>query len=163
MKLFIHAHACMLSDKFYLGSRTILHFKVPEGSCAVNDSTQIDLDPDNYIYEVKQTSPTTKPNDYSVEFYDHLTTPFGLSTFGAFYLNQEENWVNFHSPDFLEESKDKKYLLSQMLEYYKENGFKEFYLNMCRTICTPLGGKKIKSSKKRRNKKINKRTTKHKL
>lgn len=166
MSIFIAAHACKLSSKFNLGMKNTLYFKAIEGNCAVNDVTQLDLNIDNYSNIVKQTSPSTKPFDYSLDFYDPMLE-YGLASMGIFYYDQNNHLVNYFSPEQINLFHDngQTFLLSDIINTFSnEHGFRHFYLNICRTSCDMSGGKRKKSktkSKRKRQSKKRKDDKKH--
>ena len=153
MSVFIHAHACMLPEKFILDRNDTLYFKSNSEEICTFDSTGIDVIPANYPFRVAQAGPTIRngPNDYSINFYDEAVIAYGLNTFGAFYQNENGIWINLIPSDMLKES-GHQILLSVLINELKTRfgPITNFYLNICRAPCHAIAGGKRRTSRKGR-------------
>jgi hypothetical protein len=160
VNFFIIAHACKLRETFVLGNNKLI-FKGPDNEWYTGDTTQLDLDKDNYHYEVTQRSPLKPPNDY-ILIFDDLIQEFDMNTFGVF---REDNNRVFR---VIDPNRQGQVKLSQIIEdinsiFGRPNNF---YLQICRKECQyDVGGKSTKkyqnkkrTNKKRTNKKRIKRT-----
>lgn len=150
-KVFIHAHACRLDEKFKISDKTTkgnmrkirLYFKTDIDTCLEADSTQIDLDPENYKLKESQKAPTHTVYDYSLEFKDPVQD-FGLNTFGIFTEDATRLFPQI-------EINNLSHIIEKCNKEYKTT---QFYLHICRTPCktTPkkTRSKKSKGGKKKR-------------
>ena len=158
-KVFIHAHACRLDEKFKLLDKMTkgnlgkirLYFKTEIDSCLEADSTQIDLNSENYKIKESQKAPNHTVYDYSLEFKDPVQD-FGLNTFGIFTEDAKRLFPE------IEINK-----LSVIIEKCnKDHKTTKFYLHICRKLCDSTPKKKTRSKKSKggKKKRISKNKTK---
>jgi hypothetical protein len=157
--VFIHAHACRLDEKFKLSDKMTkgnlgkirLYFKTDIDTCLEADSTQIDLNSENYKIKESQKAPNHIVYDYSLEFKDPVQD-FGLNTFGIFTEDAKRLFPE------IEINK-----LSDIIEKCnKDYKTTRFYLHICRKLCDTTPKKTTRKKTKSKKTKGGKKKTKTK-
>jgi len=158
MNVLINAHGYALRKKMGSLGLDVLHWYTELGSCEMSDPQFLNIDLESYIHtERAGNKPSEFPHDHFLGFSatgDHASLLDGLSSFGAYYVN---DYTKIPLPS---EGK-----LSDIIQIIKKHALEtrnysdpiHFYISACRNF---LSGNGIKT-KRRQKIKRRKNSLKH--